>query len=201
MARAFDTVEKEVIAERLLEAGERLFGRYGLRKTRIEEITREAGISKGSFYTFYKSKELLCFAILERIQSRQREAMLSLAKDGKGSAADRLEGVIRVGLQMLNDTPLLRVMLEKEEYAQMVRGIPQDRIAREYADDTAFLERIISIVGARPAVSPEIATGLIRAVFFVAMNAREIAPASEQTLVDALVRILTRGLFSTEGQR
>ena len=72
MPRAFTKQEQAVINERLLESGAKLFGRYGLRKTTVEEITRDAGISKGSFYRFFESKELLCFTILETIQAGQR---------------------------------------------------------------------------------------------------------------------------------
>jgi AcrR family transcriptional regulator len=198
MARAFDAKEKTIIDERLLDAAEHLFGRYGLRKTRVEEITREAGISKGSFYRFYESKELLCFAVIERVQSRQREAMRDLAAQG-GAPADRLERVIRFGLRVLEETPVLRMMTEQEEYAQLVRGVPVDRLEGEFRDDELFLRSLLADIGGDLSVEPEVATGLIRSVFFVAMSSGRIAPGSEDRLLDALIGILARGLFHKEG--
>ena len=41
----------------------------GMRKTSVEQLTNAAGISKGSFYKFFDSKELLFFAVLEDIHT------------------------------------------------------------------------------------------------------------------------------------
>lgn len=49
MPRHFTEEEKELIRGRLLDVGLEMFERYGLDKTNIEGLTREAGISKASF--------------------------------------------------------------------------------------------------------------------------------------------------------
>ena len=54
MPKGFTEHEKELIGQRLLEQGYRLFSAYGLKKTNIEEIARAAGISKGAYYNFYE---------------------------------------------------------------------------------------------------------------------------------------------------
>lgn len=47
------------IRKRLRESGRRLFATFGVVKTSIDQLTREAGIAKGSFYKFHDSKERL----------------------------------------------------------------------------------------------------------------------------------------------
>lgn len=42
---------------RLIEAGMKLFAEKGYHNTSVQEIVSEAGISKGAFYTYFKSKE------------------------------------------------------------------------------------------------------------------------------------------------
>lgn len=59
----FSESEKEIIRQKLLAEGERLFAAYGIKKVSIDEIVRAAGIAKGSFYTFYASKEHLYMEI------------------------------------------------------------------------------------------------------------------------------------------
>lgn len=52
MARSFAEQEKERIRKNLLEACKRSWAQYGYKKTSVDELCREAGISKGAFYLF-----------------------------------------------------------------------------------------------------------------------------------------------------
>ncbi len=60
--------EKEKKRERILKKSWELFKKNGYEETKIERITKEVGISKGSFYTYFKTKEDVLFAILEKIE-------------------------------------------------------------------------------------------------------------------------------------
>lgn len=55
----------------ILAAAQALFGRYGYRRTAIDDIAREAGIAKGTVYLYFKSKEeifrALCQQLIERV--------------------------------------------------------------------------------------------------------------------------------------
>ena len=65
MARSY---EKEKKRERILKKSWELFKKNGYEETKIERITKEVGISKGSFYTYFKTKEDVLFSILEKIE-------------------------------------------------------------------------------------------------------------------------------------
>src|ERR1700688_1474791 len=49
---------------RLLDAAARLFTRFGFDKTSIDEIARDAGVSKGAVYLHWPSKDALFEATL-----------------------------------------------------------------------------------------------------------------------------------------
>jgi AcrR family transcriptional regulator len=66
----FSEQEKEIIKNRLLEEGERLFTAYGIKKVSIDELVQATGIAKGSFYAFYTSKEHLFMEIVIATQNR-----------------------------------------------------------------------------------------------------------------------------------
>lgn len=51
----------------ILDASERLFAARGYERTSLEEIGREAGLSRGTPSYFFRSKEGLYLAVLERI--------------------------------------------------------------------------------------------------------------------------------------
>ena len=52
-------------SEKLVRAAEELMLRDGYSATRVDEVIRKAGLSKGSFYHFFDSKESLGLAALE----------------------------------------------------------------------------------------------------------------------------------------
>ncbi len=51
--------------EKLVRTAERLMLRDGYSATRVDDVIRKAGLSKGSFYHFFDSKEALGLAALE----------------------------------------------------------------------------------------------------------------------------------------
>jgi TetR/AcrR family transcriptional repressor of nem operon len=51
--------------EKLIDTAEKLMLRDGYSATRVDEVIRKAGLSKGSFYHFFDSKESLGLAALE----------------------------------------------------------------------------------------------------------------------------------------
>jgi len=49
----------------ILTAARKLFSKYGLRKTTVDEIAKIARISKGTIYHYYKSKEEIFSAVVK----------------------------------------------------------------------------------------------------------------------------------------
>ena len=45
-----------------------LFAKNGYEETKVEDITKDLGISKGSFYTYFATKEELLYEVLEKIK-------------------------------------------------------------------------------------------------------------------------------------
>src|SRR5688572_14016953 len=55
------------VRENILNATERLLGRYGYRKMTMEDVAREAGIGKGTTYLHFPSKEELVLSTVDRV--------------------------------------------------------------------------------------------------------------------------------------
>jgi AcrR family transcriptional regulator len=53
--------------DQILNAAEQVFTRKGLDQTRMDDIAVETGLSKGTLYLYFKSKDDLIIAILDRI--------------------------------------------------------------------------------------------------------------------------------------
>lgn len=57
---------KDQTREKILNVASRMFGKYGFRKTTVDEIARAAHKAKGSVYYYYKSKEDLFLAVVSQ---------------------------------------------------------------------------------------------------------------------------------------
>ncbi len=70
MARGFSEREKETIKKSLQEACKQSWTQYGYKKTRVDELCKQVGISKGAFYLFFESKEALFCEVLCSVQEQ-----------------------------------------------------------------------------------------------------------------------------------
>lgn len=82
--------EKKVqgIREKLLEVGTKLVAEKGFNKISVEEITKAAGVAKGSFYTYFKRKEDLIQEINRSATSQIMEDVIAL---GNADIEDKLQ--------------------------------------------------------------------------------------------------------------
>ena len=70
MARSFTEREKENIKRSLREACKQSWTQYGYKKTSVDDLCGQVGISKGAFYLFYESKEALFCEVLCSVQEQ-----------------------------------------------------------------------------------------------------------------------------------
>ena len=70
MARSFTQREKENIKRSLLEACKQSWTQYGYKKTSVDDLCKQVGISKGAFYLFFESKEALFCEVLCSVQEQ-----------------------------------------------------------------------------------------------------------------------------------
>ena len=77
----------------ILEAATAVFARLGFHKARMDDIVDESGLSKGSLYWYFNSKDEIILAILNRMFERELSDLKNLP-DMPGSAAERLERMV-----------------------------------------------------------------------------------------------------------
>ena len=97
MARSFTELEKENIRNKLQEACKQSWTQYGYKKTSVDELCRQAGISKGAFYLFFESKEALFCEVLCSIQGQICETASKIMEKEKNKygAAEALKFIYR----------------------------------------------------------------------------------------------------------
>lgn len=64
--------------DQIMKSAEEVFTRKGFDEARMDDIAEETGLSKGTLYLYYKSKDELITAILDRIFQREFKAFEDL---------------------------------------------------------------------------------------------------------------------------
>jgi TetR/AcrR family transcriptional repressor of nem operon len=73
--------QRELKKERLLETGLQVMALRGYNGTSIKDIVEAANVPKGSFYTYFKSKEDFALAALEKVTEKRIRCSQSLLRD------------------------------------------------------------------------------------------------------------------------
>lgn len=95
---------KEVM---ILDAAERIFEAVGFTNAKMENIAAEAGMSKGSIYFYFQSKENLYMAITYRGIQRLNDLMYeNISRHKDESGAKSVIGLIETYLDFAEDYPL-----------------------------------------------------------------------------------------------
>jgi AcrR family transcriptional regulator len=87
----------------LIAAAKELFWKHGLKRVTVEEICREAGVSKMTFYKFFPNKVVLAKAVYDREVENGYEKFKSIMEDEDNSPAEKMESILRLKLEGSHD--------------------------------------------------------------------------------------------------
>jgi AcrR family transcriptional regulator len=199
MPRAFSPEEKETIRRQLQEKGEELFQTYGLKKTTVADITQAVGISKGSFYLFYGSKEELLLEILEQIESDGRGRILEHTTHPQENARQSVSAILKSFFLAWDTYPLLR-RLDKSDFDYLARKLPAERVQAHIDRDQQFIDNFTDKFerdGIPLRVPPRVVANMIKALFFIAIRRYDLGEEAYvecmEILIDLVAGYLTEG--------
>ena len=138
----FTEQEKEIINNKLLIEGEKLFALHGLKKVTVDDLVAAVNISKGSFYAFYPSKEHLYIEINFRLQKELFANIETKVKvKNYYSYSDLTKDVIMLSLTGLITSPILsQIDLSLMDYLQ--RKLSPDIFESHMHSDIRILEML-----------------------------------------------------------
>ena len=87
------TTKSDNTRERILVAAIQRFSKFGYRRTSINDVAEEAGLARATVYLYWRKKEDLFVAGLERFNLRSRD-LAETAAAKKRSAAERVRATV-----------------------------------------------------------------------------------------------------------
>jgi AcrR family transcriptional regulator len=182
-------------------AGKHLINQGGLRHLVVDDIAREAGISKGSFYSFYPSREEFVLTVFESWEAEYRGALIKEVVEGAGTARERIERFFLGTFAILEREPGL-AHLGMKEIQTIIERLPPERIEAHQTADNRVLEDTFGRLVAKGLLPPEIVTafrGLVPALFSIAMHKGDFPPGSYQPAVNLIAEALALRIASDPG--
>jgi AcrR family transcriptional regulator len=109
----------------ILDAAMVVFARLGFHEARMDDIVQEAGLSKGTLYWYFKSKEEIITAISQQLFTTDIEQVERLL-NAEGTVSERLQQLIRSRVQgMQEKSDVVAILFEFYAAALHQDGVRQ----------------------------------------------------------------------------
>lgn len=166
MPKIYSQSERDDIKTRLKQAARESLMTKGVRKTTVDQLVAEVHIPKGTFYLFYKSKEILLFEVLlefhEVIEQDMKIALSQL--DFQHITTKQLTEFILAFFLKAKENPLFRV-LTSGELDLLATKLPSDIVNEHFQHDHDMLEQILKFIPHQDNVDIQALSGAFRDLF------------------------------------
>jgi AcrR family transcriptional regulator len=192
MPRAFNEGERERIRAKLISAGKKVINKVGVRVLVVDDIAREAGISKGSFYSFFPSREEFILSVFESWELEYRGALIREVLEGKGTARERIQRFFVGAFEILEREPGL-AHLGMNDIQAIIERIPPARMESHQAEDERALKETFGRLVREGMVSRDIGAafrGLVPALFSIALHKEDFPEGSYRPAVKLIAEAL-----------
>lgn len=190
--------------ENLLTAGARLFARWGFDKTSVDDIAREAGISKGAVYLEFPNKDALFKAVLYHESIRYTEDWLRRFESDPGEWSFAL--LFQHSIAAIQANPLMKALhlRDQKTFGAFLRRDPDLFMLK--TSMSAELFRGLQQEGAmRDDIPAPVLAYLMSVIGYGLASGDEVIPESDRIPIEdsiaALGQLLDRGLAPDKARR
>ena len=190
----------------LAEVALRLWAERGFDATSVAAIAAETGVSKGTFYLYYESKQALLEEVLRR-NSLIPNVMALIADLQTGSLEDAVHGFVRGAWRHLCEhRELVLVALRElpthlEQAQKLVENVmvPANKLMASYLEAQVGPERAdeLSLL-----ISVRALLGTVIFVFITqeVLGAQRTVPVSEEELTNTIAELFLHGITGSKGR-
>lgn len=97
---------KDARPAEIIDAAIELFAQAGFANTKLSDVTRRAGVAKGTLYRYFDTKEALFRAVVQHLLTDHLQEIEKASKTFEGSMADFVPMLLKRAAQHLGDERL-----------------------------------------------------------------------------------------------
>ena len=181
MALAFTKEQEKEIVSRLKKAAREGIAKAGMRKTTVDTLVQAAGISKGAFYKFYTSKELLFFELLEDLHTEVYTIAAGvLVENAALPPVERTAKAVLAACRIMGESKLLA--FAALEATDLLRSIPHEVLEEHDHSDEVHIRALLEEAGLKPEGGMELAAATVRGLMLTLSLQPEIGSLYPQVL-------------------
>jgi len=194
---------KDARPTELLDAALSVFFEKGFAAARLDDIATRAGVSKGTVYLYFNSKEDVFEALVRAIPQANVEQVRAVAADTSVPADQLLERVMRFVGSMLHDERMMKfprlIIAEAGNFSRLAETYKREVIARGVAILSAIVERGIieghfREVDAKRAAYAALAPLLFVALWRTTFERFDETPLDAEAFINQHIETFLRGL-------
>ncbi|RQD69877.1 MAG: TetR/AcrR family transcriptional regulator [Tindallia sp. MSAO_Bac2] len=200
MPKHFQEKEREIIYQRLIEEGKKHWQSYGIRRTNLEDLCKAVGISKGSFYSFFSSKELFFMEILEVSEKEMKESLMKALMNREGTGKERFIEAFTLAFKEAAQNPwLISFMTNPAEYEYLMRKLPQEAVQKHIDGDDEDVEKLLMSLGVdEKNVEIKTISAAIRGLFLLLLHEKELGEVPVEKVTKVLLEGLAERIFGRD---
>lgn len=161
--------DKENIRKKLKGLCEECWISQGYKKTSIKSLCEKAGISVGTFYTLYPTKEDLFFETIETIQRRLEEKIFAINRDRR--TKDGFSESMKELFKEYDSKPFL-YNVNTPDFQSFITKLPEETIKKVKFDSFDFFRQAVHAASLELKMEESKAYGILSALLST-INAKE----------------------------
>ncbi|WP_374966835.1 TetR/AcrR family transcriptional regulator [Lysinibacillus sp. RS5] len=190
--------QRKQIHETLLSKSKELFIQYGFSKTSIDDIVNACGIAKGSFYSYYPTKEELFYAVLRREEEIKNNIITEVMSESL-PPKELLMRFFDISFKAIEENEFFQSLYQRGEYERIVKRLPKELIddhAREDLESSLQFVKFLQEKGVTEE-DPEILIGLFRIMMLIPLHRQEIGEQTFSKTIKKMIECLSNDLTSS----
>ena len=199
MPKIFTSEKRSEIRQNIMRISLELLESGGLKKMSIEEITKGVGISQGTFYNFFESKELLLCALAESYQKRITQDF-DLFVEAHGSLKRKDLQAIYHNMIFKDQDNVYRY-LKREDLTLLLTRLPCEHRSKLSASVAQIDRNLAFIAGKKDHVDSAAIINWIQIMHLVLENQDILIKPGLEKLVDTMIENMLDEIFEKVSER
>jgi len=187
MSGHFTEEQQNEIREKLFQAGIEYLKTYGVQKMTVDKLAAAAGIAKGSFYNFYKSKEEFLFALSEYAGAKMGEMLSRKLNGRKKLTASEFTDFLREYLHSDYD---LMASMTVDDFLWMKKHLAEYELFEPKGQIPVAEYWLGLIEDARPNADPGVIVNLVKCIYAMREHRANMVEKSLDESIELVIKTM-----------
>lgn len=193
MPSIFSEADKNAIRNQLIAEGSEMMLESGITKMNLEKLALSAGIAKGTFYNFFKTKQHFILAIIRSYQQQRFEVLKKEAEARKGTLSVYEAVEMFLSIYAPENNPMFH--MKEKDLNWIAEKIPPEELFDSKMDLTCCSLIMSCVKDLRPDIDFRIVSNFSRMIMFTLMQKenvhQEVLTENIKMIIDLIVKYVT----------